>query len=252
MGMLTYDQIGQHESDGSDDPADYALPRVAQDLADLIEQASSRFGREDPPHLIGHSFGGLVAQQAVAMGVVRPASLVLLCTGPGAVPPHRWGALPHLVDALPHTSLDDLWTRKREIERANALAAGQSADLDPQVEAFLEARWMRNHPEQLRSFGQHLMSQESLTDLLVDRLGRDRPGSDGLGSDGLGSRIPVAVLWGEHDDIWPIPMQAELAERLGTEGIEIPGGSHSPNADDPAGLVQALAQAWGMQLRLPS
>lgn len=237
MGMLTYDQIGQHESDGSDDPADYALPRVAQDLADLIEEAARRLGREDPPHLIGHSFGGLVAQQAVAMGVVRPASLVLLCTGPGAVPSHRLGALPHLVDALPHTALDELWTRKREIERANALAAGQAADLDPQVEAFLEARWMRNHPEQLRSFGQHLMSQESLTDLLVDR---------------LGSRIPVAVLWGEHDDIWPIPMQAELAERLGTEGIEIPGGSHSPNADDPAGLVQALAQAWGMQLRPPS
>jgi len=237
MGMLTYDQIGQHESDGSDDPADYALPRVAQDLADLIEEAARRLGREDPPHLIGHSFGGLVAQQAVAMGVVRPASLVLLCTGPGAVPSHRWGALPHLVDALPHTALDELWTRKREIERANALAAGQAADLDPQVEAFLEARWMRNHPEQLRSFGQHLMSQESLTDLLVDR---------------LGSRIPVAVLWGEHDDIWPIPMQAELAQRLGTEGIEIPGGSHSPNADDPAGLVQALAQAWGMQLRPPS
>jgi len=237
MGMLTYDQIGQHESDGSDDPADYALPRVAQDLADLIEEAARRLGREDPPHLIGHSFGGLVAQQAVAMGVVRPASLVLLCTGPGAVPSHRWGALPHLVDALPHTALDELWTRKREIERANALAAGQAADLDPQVEAFLEARWMRNHPEQLRSFGQHLMSQESLTDLLVDR---------------LGSRIPVAVLWGEHDDIWPIPMQAELAQRLGTEGIEIPGGSHSPNADDPAGLVQALAQAWGMQLRQPS
>jgi len=237
MGVLTYDQIGQHESDGSDDPADYALPRVAQDLADLIEEAARRLGREDPPHLIGHSFGGLVAQQAVAMGVVRPASLVLLCTGPGAVPSHRWGALPHLVDALPHTALDELWTRKREIERANALAAGQAADLDPQVEAFLEARWMRNHPEQLRSFGQHLMSQESLTDLLVDR---------------LGSRIPVAVLWGEHDDIWPIPMQAELAQRLGTEGIEIPGGSHSPNADDPAGLVQALAQAWGMQLRQPS
>jgi pimeloyl-ACP methyl ester carboxylesterase len=237
MGILTYDQIGQHESDGSDDPADYALPRVAMDLADLIEQAARRLGREDPPHLIGHSFGGLVAQQAVAMGVVRPASLVLLCTGPGAVPAHRWGALPHLVDALPHTSLDELWTRKREIERANALAAGQAADLDPQVEAFLEARWMRNHPEQLRSFGQHLMSQESLTDLLVDR---------------LGSRIPVAVLWGEHDDIWPIPMQAELAQRLGTEGIEIPGGSHSPNADDPAGLVQALAQAWGMQLRTSS
>lgn len=228
MGLLTYDQIGQHESDGSDDPADYELPRVAQDLAELIDQAAERLGREDPPHLVGHSFGGLVAQQAVAMGVVAPASLVLLCTGPGALPSDRWGPLPTLVDALPHTSLDTLWSRKREIEAANALAAGQSIDLAPEVEAFLEARWMRNHPLQLREFARHLLEQESMTDAVAERVGGER----------------VAVLWGEHDDVWPIPTQAAFAESLGARAIEIPGGSHSPNADDPAGLVAALAQAW--------
>lgn len=228
MGLLTYDQIGQHESDGSDDPADYELPRVAQDLAELIDQAAERLGREDPPHLVGHSFGGLVAQQAVAMGVVAPASLVLLCTGPGALPSDRWGPLPTLVDALPHTSLDTLWSRKREIEAANALAAGQSIDLAPEVEAFLEARWMRNHPLQLREFARHLLEQESMTHAVAERVGGER----------------VAVLWGEHDDVWPIPTQAAFAESLGARAIEIPGGSHSPNADDPAGLVAALAQAW--------
>ncbi|MFM8895090.1 MAG: alpha/beta fold hydrolase [Actinomycetales bacterium] len=234
MGLLTYDQLGQHESAGSDDPADYELARIAEDLADLVEQAAERMGRTDTPHLVGHSFGGLVAQQAVAMGVVRPASLVLLCTGPGALPAHRWGPLPDLVEALPHTSLETLWSIKRELDAANAEAAGQPMDVDPEVDAFLEARWMRNHPQQLRAYATHLMRQESMAELLMARI---------AGPDGSPG-IPLAIVWGEHDDAWPIPMQVELADRLGAVALEIPGAGHSPNSDDPQGLVAALARAW--------
>lgn len=239
MGMLTYDQLGQHESDGSPDPADYELAQVAGDLAEIIAQVHERTGRTDPPHLVGHSFGGLVAQQAVAMGVVHPASLVLLCTGPGALPSHRWGPLPDLVDALPHTSLEALWTIKRELDAAAAQATGQPLAVDPQIDAFLQSRWMGNHPEQLRAFARHLMHQEPLTEQLLSRLA------------GSGARpaIGVSVVWGEYDDAWPIPMQAALAEQLGAPTIEIPGGSHSPNADDPDGLVAALARAWRMDSR---
>lgn len=239
MGLLTYDQLGQHESDGSADPDDYELARMAEDLAAVIEQAGERLGRADAPHLVGHSFGGLVAQQAVAMGAVRPASLVLLCTGPGALPSHRWGPLPDLVDALPHTSLEVLWSIKRELDAADAAAAGQQLDLDPEVDAFLEARWMRNHPQQLRAFATHLMRQESMAEQLIACVA----GADG-GAESTG--IPVAVLWGEHDDAWPIGMQVEFAELLGAMAIEIPGAGHSPNAEDPAGLIAALARAWGM------
>lgn len=236
MGLLTYDQLGQHESDGSDDPDDYDLARVAEDLADLIDQAAQRLGRVDPPHLVGHSFGGLVAQQAVAIEAVTPASLVLLCTGPGALPPRRWGPLPTLVDALPDTSLATLWSMKRELDAAAAEAAGQSPALDPEVEAFLEERWMRNHPLQLRQFGTHLLQQPPMTEVLAAR----------VQSTAQSSGIPTTVIWGEHDDAWPISMQREFADSLAAPWIEIPGGSHSPNADDPQGLVAALGQAWGI------
>lgn len=234
VGMLTYDQIGQHESDGSAQASDYALPRLAEDLADVIAQAAERLGRADPPHLVGHSFGGLVAQQAVASGVVRPASLVLLCTGPGALPPHRHGPLPTLVQSLPHTSLATLWEMKRALDESEAAEHGEEIVHLPEVDAFLERRWLRNHPVQLQQFGRLLLEQPPHTSPLRERVS----GGD------AGDPIPTAVIWGEYDDAWPIELQQQLALDLGARAFEIPGAGHSPNADSPDALVAALLHSW--------
>jgi len=234
IGMLTYDQIGQHESDGSDDAADYALHRLAEDLASVIGHAAERLGRADPPHLVGHSFGGLVAQQAVASGAVRPASLVLLCTGPGALPPHRHGPLPTLVESLPHTSLATLWEMKRALDEVDAAARGEVSAQVPEVEAFLERRWLRNHPVQLQQFGRILLEQPAVTIALGERI-RGTAGGDS---------IRTTVIWGEHDDAWPIGLQQQLAGELDAQAIEIPGAGHSPNADSPDALIAALLRAW--------
>ena len=224
VGLVTFDQLGQYRSDGSDEPSDYAIELLAGDVAEIIAQAAARFGRTDEPHLVGHSFGGLVAQQALVAGVVRPVDFVAFCTGPGALPPERWGALPHLMDALPGTHLDELWRVKRELEEDEGAAPAPA-----HIEAFLRERWVANSPVQLRENGRTLMVQPSFVPAL-------RPVVE--------AGLPLTVMWGEHDDAWPVDMQSRMAADLGVPTIEIAGVGQSPNAEAPQAMVDALLRAW--------
>jgi pimeloyl-ACP methyl ester carboxylesterase len=224
VGMLTFDQFGQYESAASDDPDAYALSALAEDVRSIIAMARERFGRTDPPHILGHSFGGLVAQQALIQPGLEAQSFIALCTGPGALPPERWGALPELVAALPHTDLAELWARKLELD-----AAAGVPEPPHEIQAFLRTRWVRNHPNQLKQFAHTLMEQPSFIDRLKPRV------HEGLA---------MSVMWGEFDDAWPISMQQHMADELNVRGIEIPGVGHSPNAEDPERTASALLQAF--------
>jgi pimeloyl-ACP methyl ester carboxylesterase len=225
VGALAFDQLGQYQSAGSDDPGDYEVDLLAADLSDVIAEAVRRRGRQEGPHLVGHSFGGVVAQAAVADGGLRPSSLTLLCTGPGALPEDRWEGLPSLVDALDQHDLATIWRIMREMEEAEDVVPPP-----PAVAAFLEQRWHANHPVQLRQVAQHLMRDP-------DRVARLGP----LVAAGL----PTTVMWGEHDDAWPVDAQRAMADRLGAPAVELAGLGHSPNAQDPQALVEALLSAWG-------
>lgn len=224
VGALALDQLGQYQSSGSDEPADYDVDLLAADLAEVVDEAIRRRGRPDGPHLLGHSFGGLVTQAAVATDRLRPSSLTLLCTGPGALPEDRWAGLPSLVAALDEHDLATLWRIMREMEEAE-----DTVPPPPAVAAFLEDRWHANHPVQLRQVAQHLMREP-------DRTGELAP----VVADGL----PTIVMWGEHDDAWPVEVQQGMADRLGASAVELPGLGHSPNAQDPRATVRALVDAW--------
>ncbi len=56
--------------------------------------------------------------------------------------------------------------------------------------------------------------------------------------------LPTTVMWGEHDDAWPVAVQQVMAQRLGATAVELPGVGHSPNAQDAAALVRALLAGW--------
>jgi pimeloyl-ACP methyl ester carboxylesterase len=224
VGALAFDQLGQFESDGSDDPADYALPLLAMDIGEVVDVAAAMTGRKDPPHLLGHSFGGLVVQEAVAGGTVQAASLTLLCTGPGALPPDRRPELPQLVAALDEHDLATIWRIMRELEEAEDAVAPPAPIAD-----FLERRWHANHPMQMRELALLLMQQPSLTERLTPRV---RAG------------LPTIVMWGELDDAWPVEQQAAMADALGAAVVVLPGLGHSPNAQDPRATTAALLGAW--------
>jgi pimeloyl-ACP methyl ester carboxylesterase len=149
---------------------------------------------------------------------------VALCTGPGALPPHRHGGLSDLVDALPHTDMDAIWA----IMRAEAEAAGK-APADPQVRDFLRRRWLGNDPHQIREFAHQLMTAPAVTAQMRDR---------------VSAGLPVTVMWGELDDAWPTDLQARMANDWGARAVQLDGAGHSPNAQLPVVLVEALLAAW--------
>src|SRR5438552_2365588 len=76
--VVALDLRGQYESAGPEDPAAYTLDALAKDVADVL----ARLG--EPAHLLGHSFGGLVARRVV-IGGVRPLTLALVGSGPAAL-----------------------------------------------------------------------------------------------------------------------------------------------------------------------
>ncbi len=226
FAVVTFDQLGQYESAGSSVESDYALDALAADLHEIVALARQRRPRHEPPHLLGHSFGGLVSQVALASPEFEVASWVGLCTGPGALPSHRHGPLPALIDALPQTPLADLWDVKRALERS----AGQ-ADPPLEVEEFCRNRWLANHPIGLRSKAVLLCDQPSV-----------------ISGPAARAQLPKAVVYGELDDAWPISIQQAMAIDIGADCFVIPQGGHSPNADAPT-ATSALLAGWWRQAR---
>jgi len=82
--VVAVDLRGQLESPGDGPAESYDPDGLAADLVELVETRG--WG---PVHLVGHSYGGLVAR---ALTIARPdllATLTLLCSGPAAIAGQR-------------------------------------------------------------------------------------------------------------------------------------------------------------------
>src|SRR6202000_2469637 len=82
--------------------------------------------------LLGHSFGGLVAREAVLAAQEPPASITLMSSGPAALPGERArGVRSFLSRVADATSADDLAARVAQIWHASlksqAIAGGATA-----------------------------------------------------------------------------------------------------------------------------
>ncbi len=205
--VTAYDQRGQYETPGSSD-ADYSLDGFGADAVAVARSAS-----DAPSHLLGHSFGGLVAQSAVIADVAAWRSLSLLCTGPAALGSSPARPLDRMVAAI------DAGVPLAEVQNAVRGAGFGTEPAD--IEAFLAERFTRNDRTSLREITQHLIDAP-------DRL--DQVAASGL---------PVWVGRGERDDAWPYAVQESMAERLGTT-VRLIDAEHSPGVQNP----QGLADAW--------
>jgi len=200
-----YDQRGQFETPGADDD-DYSLSGYAADAASLARECST-----DPTHLLGHSFGGLVAQTAALESTSTWRSLSLLCTGPGALGDAPGRPLGQLLQALGNVPLIDIHhVRENGMKRL------------PDIGAFLERRFTSNSVASLKAMTEHLMHAPDLI-TGIRRL-----------------RLPVWVGRGAGDDAWPHEAQQAMAERLGVDVHVIADAEHSPAVENP----QGLADAW--------
>ncbi len=207
LDATAYDQRGQFETPGQPG-ADYTLDGFAADALAIAAACTP-----DPCHVLGHSFGGLVAQQAT---LARPSawrSLSLLDTGPGSLGDSPNRPLSMIVDALGTVPMADIH-RVRE-----QLSGAQRA---PDIAAFLERRFVANDPASLRAMTQVLIHSPDRIDEIA------------------ALALPVWVGRGADDDAWPHDVQAAMATRLGTDIHVIEDSAHSPAIEN----TQGLADAW--------
>ncbi len=216
LRLVAMDQRGQFETAGPQDPAAYAVDALAADVLAVVSELGGR------AHLVGHSFGGLVCRAATVADPTAVASLTLLDSGPAAIGGDRRDRMAALEPVLAAHGMAGVY-------RALELVAHGDPDwvaAPAEHKDFLRRRFLAGSEAALRGMGDALRGERDRTGELV------RTG------------VPILVAYGEHDDGWPPPVQAEMAERLGCRPAVIPGAVHSPATQQPTETVRVLLAFW--------
>jgi pimeloyl-ACP methyl ester carboxylesterase len=228
--VTAIDMRGQYESPGTATADGYGLAALAADVALIAEVLASRDRWRQPErgvHVLGHSFGGLVARELALARAAPVRSLTFMSSGPGALTGPRAAVLGAMLSRLRGVPPVDLAV---EIERLWESQLGPTAAADgvpPEVVAFLRARMLRNCPVGLRSMAETLLSCPDHTVTLSDH-----------------SPVPMLVVYGEDDDAWAPAVQEDMAHRLGAQRVCIPGAAHSPAVEAPETVASTLTSFW--------
>jgi pimeloyl-ACP methyl ester carboxylesterase len=226
--VVTMDQPGQYESVGPDDAAAYSVQWLgavvrAVAAALLAEDHAREDGRAGgTAHLLGHSFGGLVAREAVIGAPELFRSLVLLGSGPAAIGGSRKDRMTYIEPLLENGGMPAVYEAAEQLARLDPSWQAAPAEL----QAFLKTRFLASSGHGLKGMGDALLTEP-------DRV-------EELRAVGL----PMLVCHGEHDDAWLPVTQAAMAQRLGARHEVIPGAVHSPAVEAPEPTVTALAGFW--------
>jgi pimeloyl-ACP methyl ester carboxylesterase len=216
--VIAIDLRGQYQTAGPDDPAGYDVAELGADVTAVAEATEAS-------HLLGHSFGGLVARAAVIDGYA-PASLTLLSSGPAALLGSRAEELHSLLNYLDGTPVADLKGKVAEMWYGSLRRQAVKAGVAAPIVAFLEERMLANNPTGLVAMAAQLLKAEDRTDQLA------------------ASSVPTFVLYGEDDNAWPTTEQLDMAARLNAERTCIPAAAHNPNVEAPATTAHALTTFW--------
>jgi pimeloyl-ACP methyl ester carboxylesterase len=209
--VLGLSQRGQPHSSGPDDEDGYRLEQLGHDIHDFVTVA----GIDERVHLVGHSFGGVVAQEAVLQDPTRFASVTLWNSGPRAM-----GEGEVAFEALQRGGAFELWTIDR-------LRAGADPHATRNViEQYYFDRLMGTNPHQLIAGAAILRDQ-------VDR-------TQELGETGL----RFLISHGANDDAWPVDWQRDMAHALSADYVVLANAGHSSHGDRPNLAADVLAAFW--------
>ena len=211
---LAYSQRGQG---GSAAPTGLGAYGMSDFVGDLIAVAEAWAGTTGRVHLVGHSFGGIVARAAV---VARPdlfASVTLFCSGRTV---YDWMNTLPILDPLPagpgareqvlRTYFPDMTFDKPSVGWAE----------------FQRVRALDTASENLVGIAR-----------ILSQLHPDTPALAATG-------VPVHVLYGDQDEVWPPAWYAEEASDLGARESIIRGGTHSPQLQFPQQWAQCATSFW--------
>jgi pimeloyl-ACP methyl ester carboxylesterase len=209
--VLAIDMRGQYQTPGN---GCYSPWDLGADIAAICIESSAG-------HLLGHSYGGLVAREAVLDHDSLLTSFTLMSSGPAALTGPRADGLRSLLAALSTSDVATIWAAHLEPE---AVAAGVA----PEIVSFLRDRMLGNDPAALAAMGKHLLGAADRTAEVAEKL----------------ADLPKLVIYGQNDNAWQPAVQEAMARALGAQRVCIPGAMHSPNVEAPATTASALTRFW--------
>ena len=212
--VLAYSQRGQG---GSAAPAGLGAYGMSDFVGDLVSIAEAWAGTTGRVHLVGHSFGGIVARAAV---INRPdlfASVTLFCSGRSV---YDWMNTLPILDPLPMGP----GARERVLQ-----TYFPDMNIDEPGVGWAEFQRIRA----LDTASENLVG-------IARILSQPRPDTPALAATG----VPVHVLYGDQDEIWPPSWYAEEAADLGARESIIRGGTHSPQLQFPQQWAELASSYW--------
>ncbi|MHA3705210.1 alpha/beta fold hydrolase [Jatrophihabitans sp. YIM 134969] len=221
IAALAVDLPGQNGAPGPAEVAGFAPDALAASLVELAGTARSDFP-DAPVHLLGHSFGGLVARAAVLAAPAAFDSLVLLDSGPAAIGGNRRALIEAMEPVLAAGGVEAVYEATLKAGRRDPRWVEPPAPLAQ----FLRSRFTRTTAVNLAGIGRAIREEPDRTDALA----------------ALGTR--VLVVCGVDDDAWPVAEQQEMADRLEAGFALVPDAGHSPAVENPAGLLEVLLPFW--------
>jgi pimeloyl-ACP methyl ester carboxylesterase len=225
--VIAVDMRGQYESPAAADADGYSLPALAADVA-MIADALGAYQNDGPRHihLLGHSFGGLVARELLLAQAARVCSLTLMSSGPGALTGPRAAVLRAVLSQLEPAPPGGLAAEVRRIWDTQLEPAAIADGTPAEIVDFLRTRMLRSCPTGLWSMGHGLLGCPDRTSALAT----------------MGASL--LVVYGEDDDAWEPSVQDDMAHRLGAERVCIPCAAHSPAVEAPETVASTLTRFW--------
>lgn len=212
--VVAIDGRGQNETGGTYSSALYAREELADDLVAIVQAVDV-----GPVHILGHSYGALLARLAVIRTQGSPElwrSLTLMNFGPAEVSEFQCERLRLLLSVLDSMPLEEIW----------AFLDSSDSAVPDDVRAFMRARWLANDPGHIKAAAEHLSTEPDLTAELA------------------AISLPKAVVSGSPDLTWEPAGVQSMANSLSAHLITVPEGGHSPNVHCPDETAAALITFW--------
>lgn len=211
--VWAYSQRGQADSASPRNPLNYRLGEFATDLLEVADVV----GDGAPVHIVGHSFGGLVARAAALRSPRLFADLTFLCSGPKC-----WTEeIRDMALVVRESGSLGLW------EATNPDLVGPGAPLLTRREAFQRYRASRTSSDSLLGIIDVLVTAPDTTERLLD------------------TGVRTLVAHGADDDAWPQEWQEIMARALGARYEVIEDAGHMPSEENPGLTAAILDSFWG-------
>ena len=205
--VLTFDNRGQHESAHSAREDGYSIESLGRDAIEIAQHF-----KLSKPHILGHSFGGLITQQAVRFAPDYWSSFTLFCSGPGGQ--SSWLDDPQFKNLTNETKVE-IWEEFIAPARIGL----------PNFE-LRKKRWIASDATSTMIYRDYLLNQPSYIKEISQ------------------FQIPAHVVYGENDDAWPLVDQDQMASDLSATLTVLPNCGHCPNDENPPLTAEALAKFW--------